>query len=184
MSASTPTTEPAALLAGDTARWLITLPDYSAADGWVLSYTLANATNRINFAATASGNDHLISVPAATTAGWLAGAYEWRAQVSKAGEVYTVQSGSIVVQPSFGAAVDGRSHARKVLTNIEAYLENSQNLSAAMYEIAGRRLQRIPVPELLTLRDKYKGEVAREDAAADVGRGLPDRRRIMVRFGP
>jgi len=183
MAAITPTTEPTALLAGDTAKWLKTVADFPASEGWALSYTLVSAAARITFNATTSGNDYLVSVPAATTAAWTAGAYEWRAQVSKSGEVFTVATGSITVQPSFASAVDSRSHARKALTNIEAYLENSGNLSASMYEIAGRKLQRISLPELLALRDKYKGEVAREDAAANVARGLPDKRRVMVRFG-
>lgn len=183
MAAIIPTTEPAALLAGDTAKWLKTLPDYPASEGWTLTYTLVSAANRITFSASASVDDYLVTVTAATTAAWMAGAYEWRAQVSKAGEVFTVATGTVTVQPSFGAAVDSRSHARKVLSNIEAYLENSGNLSAASYEIAGRKLQRISLPELIALRDKYKGEVIREDAAANVGRGLPDRRRVLVRFG-
>lgn len=183
MAAITPTTEPTSLLAGDTAKWLKTVADYPASEGWALSYTLVSAATRITFNATASGDDYLVNVIASTTAGWAPGAYEWRAQVSKAGEVFTVATGSIAVQPSFGSAVDGRSHARKALANIEAYLENAGNLSAAMYEIAGRKLQRINLPELLALRDKYKGEVAREDAAANIARGLPDKRRVMVRFG-
>jgi hypothetical protein len=183
MAANTPTTEPTALIAGDTAKWLKTLTDYPASEGWTLSYSLVSAANRINFSASASGDLYLVAVPAATTSVWVSGSYEWRAQVSKSGEVFTVATGSILVQPSFGSAVDNRSHARKALTNIEAYLENAGNLSAASYEIAGRKLQRINLPELLAMRDKYKGEVAREEAAANVGRGLPDRRRIMVRFG-
>ena len=183
MAASTPTTEPSALIAGDTAKWLKTLADYPATEGWTLSYALVSATSRFTFDAAASGTDYLVSVPASTTSGWTPGAYEWRAQVSKAGEVFTVATASITIQPAFGTAVDGRSHARKVLANIEAYLENAGNLSAASYEIAGRKLQRISLPELITLRDKYKGEVGREDAAANVGRGLPDKRRVMVRFG-
>lgn len=184
MAAITPTTEPIVLLAGDTAKWLKTVPDYPATEGWVLSYTLVSAATRITFSATTSGTDYLVNVAASTTAGWAAGIYEWRAQVSLSGQVFTVASGSITVQPSFGSAVDGRSHARKALTNIEAYLENSANLTAASYEIAGRKLQRISLPDLLTLRDKYRGEVIREDAAANVARGLPDKRRVMVRFGP
>jgi hypothetical protein len=182
MAAITPTTEPATLLAGDTAKWLKTLADYPATEGWALSYTLVSTANRITFTASSSGADYLVSVPAATTSAWVAGAYEWRAQVSKSGEVFTVATGSITVQPSFGTNVDNRSHARKTLTNIEAYLENSANLTAAMYEIAGRKLQRISLPELLALRDKYKGEVAREDAAANTARGLPDKRRVLVSF--
>jgi len=39
------------------------------------------------------------------------------------------------------------------------------------------------VDDLLALRDKYRAEVLREDAAAAVAAGLPDRRRVFVRFG-
>lgn len=184
MAASTPTTEPSTLIAGDTAKWLKTLADYLPADGWVLSYTLINGTSKITFAATTSGSDFLVNVAAATTTAWTAGTYSWRSQVAKAGEVYTIGSGTIVVQPSFGAStLDNRSFARIALANIEAYLQSPANLTAASYEIAGRKLQRIGVPDLLALRDKYKAEVAREDAAASAASGLPDRRRVMVRFG-
>ena len=185
MAAPIPTTEPAALIAGDTAKWLKTLRDVPASAGWVLTYTLINASAKITFSASASGDDHLVNVAAATTAAWAAGSYAWRATVALTGEVYTVASGTITVEPAFGAAtLDNRGHARKVLANINAYLENANNLTAARYQIAGRELQRISIAELLTLRDRYRSEVAREDAAANVARGLPDKRRVMVRFGP
>ncbi len=185
MAAPTPTTEPSTLIAGDTAKWSKSLPDYLASDGWVLSYTLINGSNKITFSATASGSDHLVNVPAATTAAWAAGQYSWRAKVTSAGaEVHTVSAGTITIQPAFSTAtLDGRSHARKALANIEAYLENANNLTAARYMIAGRELWRISISDQLALRDKYKSEVACEDAAANVGFGLPDKRRIMVRFG-
>lgn len=185
MAAPTPTQEPASLTAGDTAKWLKSLPDYPATDGWQLVYTLLNAAGKITFNAISDGASHLVSIPAATAAAWAAGDYAWRAQVTRNDEAYTVASGNITVQPAFSAAMlDGRSHARKTLANIEAYLENPGNLTSSMYEIAGRKLQRFGIPELLSLRDRYRAEVAREDAAANVGRGLPDRRRVMVRFGP
>jgi hypothetical protein len=172
------------LIAGDTAKWLKTLPDYPANESWVLSYTLINAATKITFAATASGADHLVNVAATTTTAWAAGQYAWRSQVSKAGEVYTIASGSITVEASFASAsLDARSFARTALDNIEAYLKNANNLTAAMYEIGGRRLQRISVPDLMTLRDRYKAEVKREDAASAVAQGLPDPRRVYVRFG-
>ena len=185
MAAPIPTTEPASLLAGDTATWRISLPDYLASDGWALTYTLINATSKISFSATAAGGDHLVNAAAATTAAWPAGSYAWRAQVSKSGQVFTVASGNIVVQPAFAAStLDNRSHARKALDAVQAYLENPANLSAASYEIAGRKLQRLSIPDLLNLRDRYQFEVTREEAAALVARGLPDKRRVMVRFGP
>lgn len=185
MTAPTPTTEPTTLIAGDTAKWLRSLPDYLPADGWILTYTLLNATGKITISASASADSHLVNVPAADTALWSAGEYAWRAQVaSAAGDAYTMGGGTITVQPAFSAStLDSRSHARKVLANINAYLENANNLTAAKYEIAGRSLQRISIAELLTLRDRYRAEVAREDAAANAARGLPNLRRIMVRFG-
>lgn len=184
MSAPTPTTEPTTLPAGDTAKWQRTLANYPATDGWGLTYTLVNAAARITITATASGADHLVTVPAATTAGWAPGNYSWRAQASKAGEVFTVGSGWLQVQPAWAAATDARTHAAKVLEAIEAYLENASNLAAAEYEIAGRRLKRHTLPELLALRDRYRQEAARDAAAQRAAAGLAPRGRIAVRFGP
>jgi hypothetical protein len=185
MAAPLPTLEPASLTAGDTATWRKALPDYLPADGWQLVYTLLNAGGKITLQAGAEGESHLVNIPAATTAEWAAGEYAWRAQVTKGPDAHTVASGTIAVQPAFSiATLDARSHARKTLANIEAYLENPTNLSSSLYEIAGRKLQRFGISELLALRDRYRAEVAREDAAACVGRGLPDRRRVLVRFGP
>lgn len=184
MAAPIPLTEPASLIAGDTAKWLKTLADYPASSGWSLAYTLINAAAKYTFTASASGSDHLVNVTAATTAGWSAGNYSWRAVVSLAGEVYTVASGTIEVKAAFSSAtLDNRSFARTALDNIEAYLKNSNNLAAASYEIAGRQLSRIPLKDLLAARDKYRREVISDDAAASVGQGLPDKRRIFVRFG-
>ena len=182
MAAPIPITEPSTLTPGDTAKWLRCLPDYPADAGWVLSYTLVNTTGRIAITAVADGVDHLVSVPPATTSSYTAGRYAWRAQVALGGDVFTVATGTLDVLPSFAAAVDARSHARKTLANIEAYLENANNLAAASYEIAGRKLQRLSIPDLLTLRDRYRADVVREDNAAALARGLPDKRRIYVRF--
>lgn len=182
--AEIPTAEPSSVNAGDTVRWLRTLADYPASAGWVLTYTLLNAASKITITATASGDDHAVTVAAATTANWVAGEYAWRAQVARAGEVFTVCDGRITVRPSFGAAtLDTRSGARRALEAVEAYLEDPTNLTAAKYSIAGRSLDRIPLPDLWAHRDRLKFEVAREDAAACAAAGLPGKGRIYVRFG-
>ena len=182
MAAPIPTTEPALIVAGDTVKWTKSLADYSAADGWALSYTLVNSANRYVFSATASGADFAVTVAAATTANYAAGLYDWRAQVSKAGEVFTVGSGQLTVQPSFASATDGRSSAKKSLDQVVAYLADSANLQAAEYEIAGRRLKRLSIPELLALKSHLSAEVQRETAASRAAAGLPDQRRIFTRF--
>jgi hypothetical protein len=179
---ATPTTEPDLIVAGDTAKWLRSLDDYPASESWVLSYTLVSAAQRYTFSATASGADHLVTVAATTTATWVAGTYTWRAQVSKAGEVYTVGTGSLTVRPSFATATDGRSHARRTLEAIEAVIEGRATSEVSYYMIGGRQLRYIEPAQLLALRDRYRAEVAREDAAQRAAAGLPDRRRVFVRF--
>jgi hypothetical protein len=181
--AETPTLEPAIVNAGDTLRWLRSLPDYPASAGWTLSYTLINSSAKITITASASGDDHLVNVSAATSAGYAAGDYEWRARVSKDGDVFTVGEGQITVRNAYaGASFDARSHAQKTLDAIEAVIEGRASSSTAEYTLNGRSLKHISIPELLTLRDRYRAEVARETAARRAAAGLPDQRRIYVRF--
>lgn len=183
MSAEIPTLEPTEINAGDTATWSRTLADHPASAGWALSYVLINATAKISISSTAGGDDHLVLVAASATAGWTAGVYDWRARVTKSGEVYTVGQGRITVLPSLSASTaDLRSHARKTLDAIESVIEGRASQDVLEYQIAGRSLKRIPVADLLVLRDRYRSEVAREDAANNAARGLPDRRRVFVRF--
>jgi hypothetical protein len=89
--ADIPTIEPSSANAGDTWRWTRTLADYPASAGWALSYTLINAAAKITINATASGDDHAVTVAAATTGGYAAGTYDWRARVTRTGEVFTMR---------------------------------------------------------------------------------------------
>lgn len=181
--ADIPTTEPLELRAGDTWQWTRSLADYPASAGWSLAYVLINATAKISISASASGDDHAVTIAAATTASYFSGSYDWLARVSKAGQVFTVGSGRITVLPSLAASTaDLRTHARKVLEAIESVLEGRASQDVLEYQIAGRSLRRIPVTDLLVLRDRYRAEVAREDAANRVANGLPDSRRVFVRF--
>lgn len=189
---TTSTTEPTSIVAGDTAKWLKTLADYPASAGWVLDYTLINATGKITITTTAQGDDHLVNTAATTTATWTAGTYDWRAKVTKAGEVYTVGSGRITIAPSFEAAatLDSRSSSRVMLDAVEAVMLKTASSNVQEYEIAGRRLKHYSMGELLQLRDRLRGEVAREEAAQQLANaaatgkptgGAPGR--IYVRFG-
>lgn len=176
------TTEPTSLTAGDTARWVIWLPDYPAT-AWGLSYELVNAESRIAFAAAPWPQDttrHLVDVPASTTAMWRAGQYAWRSRVTSGAQVITVGAGDLAVLPSYAAAIDVRSHAERTLAAIEAYLERGDTVAASQYEIAGRSLRRHPIPELLVLRDRYRAEVLRERQARNAG--MPTGR-VRVVFG-
>lgn len=160
MSAPIPTTEPAVLRAGDTAAWLLTLPEFPAGSGWSLEYTMINAGGKIAITSTPQGDAHSVRVLPATTALWSAGTYAWQCRVSNGTDAYTIGTGSIEIKPDLAglAASDQRSHADKVLAKIETWLE-TRDPAVAEYEIAGRRMKYIPIAELLALRDRYRRDV-------------------------
>lgn len=74
------------------------------------------------------------------------------------------------------------SHATTMLAAIEAVLEGRITSDIEQYSIAGRQITKIPITELLVLRDRYKAEVAREEAAASLELGEKSKRTIKVRF--
>lgn len=177
-----PETEPRAIRAGDTLVFRRSFEHYPAPT-WTLTYTLVNGSARYTFAATADGADHLVSVAMATTAQWAAGAYDWVATVTDGTSRFEVSRGRITVRPDIGEAVDLRSHARKALDAIEAVLESRASKDQESFEIAGRKLTRTPVAELIRLRSYYQAEVSREAAAERIRKGLGGPRRIGVRLG-
>lgn len=181
----TATTEPGRVTAGDTVAWTKSLSDYPASAGWVLSYTLINSAAKITITATASGDDHAVSVAAATTASWAAGTYTWMAVVTKAAERYTLGTGSLVIAPNLAAlsTSDTRTSGKKALDAVNTLLENYGSKAYLQgYEINGRKMQFNTPGEFLAFRDKLKAEVAREDNAARIAAGLAPRNQLSVRF--
>lgn len=180
------TQEPAQLRAGDTWRWQRQLDDYPAGT-WTLKYRFKNSTTGFEIVSTSSGTLHDVTVAAATTAAYTAGSYTWIAWVEGgSSEKYTVDSGTIEVLPDYRGglatvALDDRSHARKMLDAIEAWLE-SRDPGVAEYEIAGRRMKYIPAAELIKLRSRYQREVAGEDAAEKIARGELAPKKIQFRI--
>ncbi len=184
MAPPIPSVEPTSVIAGDTVKWTKSLADYPAGDGWSLTYTFINAGGKFTISAGADGDAFLVNVAPATSGGWSAGDYDWRAQVSKSGEIFTVATGRTTVQPSFGGStLDGRSTARKMLDAVEAVLENRASSEVAEYQINGRQLKYTSIPDLLKLRDRLRFDVQREDAALKAAQGLPRSNRTFVRFG-
>ena len=185
MAQSPATREPASVVAGDTVTWSKALADYPASAGWTLNYRLINAAGKIDIAASASGDSHLVLVAAATTAAWKAGSYAWQAYVTKATERYTVGSGSIVVKPDLTApsALDTRSAARQTLDLLDAAMvARGSQAWTQEYEIAGRRMKFTSASDFMAYRSKVVAEVAREDAAARIAAGLASKTKILVRF--
>ena len=182
--ATIPTTEPAQIIAGDSARWMRSLADYPAPT-WTLTYTLIGESYKSTFSASASGTDHAIHLLPAITSAWAAGEYALRARVSDGTDAYTIGESRVQVMPSYSATASGdmRSAARRGLAAIEAYLADPDRIASAEYTIAGRSLRRYPLDELWRHRDRLRAEVMREDQAARIAAGLSPAGRVTVRFG-
>jgi hypothetical protein len=182
---------PTSLRAGDTWSWSESISDYPASAGWTLAYSLlpvGGSGSKITVTASAAGADYAVAVPAATTAGYAAGAYTYSARVSKAGEVHTIENltGTLTLLPDLGAATvyDARSTASKALAKIDAWISGDKSIEVAAYTIGDRQIQHHDIAKLLQLRNALRAEVASEQAAAKLAAGGADPRNLYVRFGP
>ena len=180
-----PSSEPLQVTAGDTLQWTRDLADYPANDGWVLTYELRALGGAYTITAAASGAQHAVTVAAATSTSYAAGTYTIGGYVTKAGQRFEVYRGTLVVLPNLaaGGAADRRSHVRKVLDAIEAVLEGRATRDQEQVTFSdGRSLRYMPVEDLLKLREKYRSELAREEAAAAIAAGRSPKNRVLVRF--
>jgi hypothetical protein len=182
-----PSNEPSALRVGDTWKWTRTLADYPAGT-WTLKYRFkTSAATGFEVVATSSGNNHAVTVTAATSATYAAGNYSWIAWVEGgSSEKYTIDTGNVLIAPDYRSgvatvALDDRSHPRKMLDAIEAWLE-SRDVAVAEYEIAGRRMKYIPIAELIKLRSRYQNELAAADNAEKLAKGEGFGRKIQFRI--
>lgn len=163
----------AQLAAGTTLKSIVTLADYSAADGWVLSYRLAPrvAGTAIDITAAASGADHQVNVAKGTTANWPPGTYAVAAWVDNGTDRYSIDSeaGEIVITPNpatLAAGADQRSQAEIALANVQTLLQGKAGSGTMEYTINGRQLRSYSLPELMRLEAKLKTDVDRERVAA------------------
>jgi hypothetical protein len=197
MSAAIPTRIPDQVNAGDTWTWQIALADYSAADGWALSYAfLRHDTGlRILVTSTASGADHLVNVSAATTTAFEPGDYEGQGYVTKASERFKVWEGRLKVLPNYatGEQTDTRTIARKTLDAIEAgilkvHQANAAGRAGAITEWTAEGLsvkredQAGLLAELISQRDRYRAIVSHEEAHQRRQAGRATGRRILTTF--
>lgn len=183
-----PTSEPLSIIAGDTLIWQKPIVDYPASAGWTLHYRLINAVGKIDIIASATGDTHSINVPAATSAVYVAGIYDWQSYVTNvAGDRYTIATGHMEVKANWAAQVAGletRSTARQILDTLEAawLVASTKRAFVFDYQIANRRMRFATRGEWIVEIDYWRREVAREDRAKKIAAGLPSGAKVYVRF--
>lgn len=179
--------EPTSFTAGDTVAWTRSLADYPASAGWVLSYRFISPTSKFDVTGSASGDDHAVTVAAATSAGYTAGTYQWQGYVTLALERHTVGSGTTVVEPNLAAVsaagYDNRTPARKALDALNAGLETfGSNAHVQSYQIGDREMRYRTFADFMAARDRLALEVRREEDATRAQQGQPSRNRLRVVF--
>jgi hypothetical protein len=175
-----PTTEPTTATAGATWQWQVSDPVFPAADGWVLSYAIRGPDApawEAGWVATADGV-HTITISAAATAAWTAGRYELTRIWTLGSVVHHRPVAPLAVAPNPATAAPGErvTHAARTLAVIEAALEGRVTDDIQNYMIGSRQVIKIPVMELLRLRQHYRLEVYRE---RHPGKTAPP---LLVRF--
>lgn len=179
---------PLIFTAGDSLAWRVSLSDYPPPD-WTLSYRLINAVGKIDLVASQDGEDHLISIAAATSAAWATGVYNWVSHVTDGTDRYTIERGTLQILADLAAQAGGyesRSTARKALDDLRAALAVwiASDGQVAEAEFEGRRVRFASKADLLSRIALLEREVAREEQAERLAAGLDAGRRILVRFSP
>lgn len=152
---------PARLIAGETLGWSVTLPEYPAS-AWALAYSLQlPGVAPIALAATGSGTSYSATAAASVTATWAPGTYQLTATVTNTGTAQEIAlgRGQFTLLPSALATL-GVGHAEQMLALIEAALVRRIPAGLETTNIDGQELVRIPLTQLLALRDKYRREIA------------------------
>lgn len=177
MSLEALTSMPEKLAAGSTLKVLRSYSDYSASDGWTVTFYFLGPSS-FDKAADAEGSDHLLTLDATSTAALVVGTYNYQARAEKSGEVAVVESGSIEVTADFSTATgasDQRSFNKKALDAIRAVLANKASSDELSYQIAGRQVQHFTWQELMDAESvfsaRYKAELNKERRAAGIPTG-------------
>jgi hypothetical protein len=171
---------PSYIVAGTTFDKIIVLTAYPAPD-WELTAILRGPES-IDLTAEPDSTNHHFIIAADITKTWSPGEYWYSLRATDGDVVVEVEAGKTTIKPNLALIADGydgRSHVERVLAAIEAVLEKRATIDQERYKINNRELWRTPVPDLLVLRDRYRAELRRMNAAR-VG-GLFDQH-VRVRF--
>ncbi len=170
---------PAQLQVGDTWQWTESLSDYPASAGWALFFSLYRyGQSVLQIEASPSGDDYSVSIPAANTAGKVAGEWQWTAYVSKDTDRFTVGTGKVKLKPDFSAATsstDLRTDDEKILDALLASQQRRATKEQESMQIGGRAIRYLAPDDLERMIGIYTYKVKAQQGRL--------RRTVLTRFG-
>lgn len=150
------------------------IPTHTPQNGWAyqLAMRIPGYTPKDG---AADGDAFVLTLSAQDTAAWPPGTYAFSERAVKGGVVHEVGVGTITITPNLAVLPegdDGLTHNQRVLKIIEAQLEGRLADGIQNYSIGGRVVSKIPLKELVELRDKYKVKVLLERTGGQLGQVL------------
>jgi hypothetical protein len=146
---------PDTFAAGTTIEFTAQYGNYPANGGWAATLYIAGASVVTPQGGVASGAAFTFTVDAASTAGIVAGNYQWQVIAVKGGVgTFIADSGVVQVTPNIAVAVAGSllSWAEATLPLVEAAIAGQVTGGVTSYQIGNRSLVKLSMPELLQLR--------------------------------
>ena len=186
-----PTQEPDTIVVGDRLMWRRDdLADEYPTSTFALTYEFhedsgGGGSHKFDITATEADDTYFVEVASSTTASYADGDYIWNAFITRTSDSQRIRvdTGRTTVEKNLANTnADLRSHAKKVLDNIQAVLENRASIDQSSFSIAGRSLSRMSVDELLTFRDRYKAEYLQEIKEARIKNKQRSGNTIEVKF--
>lgn len=179
---------PSFIYAGDTVKWSEVATGGRSSADWSMVCVFKDGAGHdavtVNGVANSSGGWGF-TITDEETAAWSVSTHYWQIYVTKNGEKYTVDTGSIIVRAAVslgGNTFDGRTQAEidlaAVKTEIRARATGGMTIE---YTIGTRSLKKESISRLLELKSALEADIAREKQAKRISEGLG--RGIFVRFG-
>lgn len=179
---------PEFIYAGDTVKWSEDATNGRTSATWAMVCEMKDGAGHDHVTVTGvanSGGGWDFTIADETTDDFTVGTHYWQIYVTKNGEKYTVDSGTIAVKAAVslgGQTFDGRSQAEKdldaVKTEIRARATGGMTVE---YTIGTRSLKKESISRLLELKSALEADVARERRAKRISDGIG--RSVFVRFG-
>lgn len=181
---------PAILTAGDSATWedLPTSDNLGNAidSSWTLKYALKQSAIAVTLTASTHGSGWSTAITKVQSATFAAGIVFWQAYAEKVLQRITLGSGQITVKVNVADATgtfDGRTQIQQDLDAVELAIRTMISGGAvAEYSIGGRSMRKLPLAELILLRDRLKAQLTNQAKADRIAAGMGNPSNIYVRF--
>ena len=174
-----PTVEPEVLTIGD--RWLWKRTDLGTdypPSSYALSYNArlqGAGSTAISITASESGDDYLVEVASATTAGYIAGSYSWSANITRSSDSQRIQIDS-------SDTADPRDHDEKMVDYLESTLESLPQKLTTSYSVSDRSNTLQSMSDVREQLSEYKGRIRSKQNKVRAKSGQRTDMNLLLRF--